>query len=886
MAYQPKSYRKFLATGVTAAVVASAVAPVGITSVAAAGFSDVPGSAWYAEAVNELANAGVFGGVGGNKFNPTGNVTNAQAYAALAKALQLDEANAPESPFSDAKGHWAENAINALYEAGIIAGDDNGKVNPDKNVTREQLTAMLIRALGIEEDENATHSFTDVPAGHWAEQAIATAVEYGITNGVSDTEFGLGKRATRAELAGFLYKETVRAELPAWVEYEKKKEEQGELQVSSLKAINGKQLEVKFSHPVLESTVITGGNLNTTNIKITSLDDQTNTTPVAKLSKDGKTLTITATGNEKFEKRYSIVIQDVTTETGEKFDKYTTTIDVKDTTRPTLVSVKYSSNGTHPTAVFEFSEPIQNSGFNFSFKRADGKNFNGATTLDNTKVNAPAGAGADNKKLEVVLDAVHSDDRNVDIVATLNGVTDYAGNVITPNPQTYTIKYLEDKEGPKVQNVTVKSNNTLEIKFDKALRNAPTSFTLEQGSTTLTSSTIDKDSDDETLYTVTFSSGTFKNGPATLSIPAVTNVWGHSSDATTRLVNIQADTAAPVLQSSRVQTINGVQYLVLTYNEDVETVNGKTVTGTYLKDYVTQTATIITSAANFAKHQAVNDKSKVVRLNLSGLTEKTNYTLELPRGLVTDAWGNESAKTEVQVNLTGNVSVGKPKLVAQNSGSSFTFGGTTITVNRDHNGIVQSPTTNDVLYVLFDKAVDGASALNKSNYKIEGATVKDVKIRKNASNEAIIEIEIEKDSATFTGNRQVTISGVKSQVGVEMDSKTTTLYLTENVRPTVEKAELTGASVITLTFSENVDNVGANDFEVYVGGTKHSGTFSAARKGSSGDDKKKVEITLQGETFTANDLAQTITVKAASTTTTTDEKGNKMNLDTVTVKVN
>lgn len=216
-------HRKFFAAAASAALIASAVAPVSISAEEQTpSFIDVPENAWYAEAVQKLAEAGVFQGVGGNKFAPNDKVTNAQAYAALSKALGLDEENAPKSPFKDIEGHWAEKAVNALYEAGILKGDNHGKVAPNGELSRERLVVMLLRALNIQEDENAEHSFFDVPKGHWAEKAIATAVKHNITNGIGNGKFGFGTVAKRLELASFLYKETVRPNLPKWVEYEEK----------------------------------------------------------------------------------------------------------------------------------------------------------------------------------------------------------------------------------------------------------------------------------------------------------------------------------------------------------------------------------------------------------------------------------------------------------------------------------------------------------------------------------------------------------------------------------------------------------------------------------------------------------------------------------------
>ncbi|MCZ0937839.1 MAG: S-layer homology domain-containing protein [Caldilineaceae bacterium] len=48
--------------------------------------------------------------------------------------------------------------------------------------------------------------FTDVPEGHWADEAIGWAVENGITSGISDTEFGPDDTLTRARMVTFLHR--------------------------------------------------------------------------------------------------------------------------------------------------------------------------------------------------------------------------------------------------------------------------------------------------------------------------------------------------------------------------------------------------------------------------------------------------------------------------------------------------------------------------------------------------------------------------------------------------------------------------------------------------------------------------------------------------------
>ena len=53
---------------------------------------------------------------------------------------------------------------------------------------------------------SAQVSFTDVQPGQFYSTAVAWAVEKGITNGISATEFGVGGICNRAQVVTFLYR--------------------------------------------------------------------------------------------------------------------------------------------------------------------------------------------------------------------------------------------------------------------------------------------------------------------------------------------------------------------------------------------------------------------------------------------------------------------------------------------------------------------------------------------------------------------------------------------------------------------------------------------------------------------------------------------------------
>lgn len=81
-------------------------------------------------------------------------------------------------------------APNRLYALGLFRGTDVGFELP-REATRAEAVTMIVRLLDAEEEalaENLPHPFSDVP--EWASPYIGWAYQNGVTNGISDTEFG------------------------------------------------------------------------------------------------------------------------------------------------------------------------------------------------------------------------------------------------------------------------------------------------------------------------------------------------------------------------------------------------------------------------------------------------------------------------------------------------------------------------------------------------------------------------------------------------------------------------------------------------------------------------------------------------------------------------
>lgn len=101
---------------------------------------------------------------------------------------------------------WAKESILRLNELGIVNGKSAMKFAPDDNTKREEFLKMLLISCGVTPANEEAQGFTDVPAGSWYAPYIAKAVNIGLVNGISATEFGVGLEITREDMAVLCYR--------------------------------------------------------------------------------------------------------------------------------------------------------------------------------------------------------------------------------------------------------------------------------------------------------------------------------------------------------------------------------------------------------------------------------------------------------------------------------------------------------------------------------------------------------------------------------------------------------------------------------------------------------------------------------------------------------
>ena len=167
-------------------------------------FGDVSTSAYYYEAVKWAQEKGITGGIGNGLFGPDQPCTRAQIVTFLWRAAGSPEPKTMSS-FSDvsADSYYAK-AVAWAVENGITVGTSSTTFSPDDTCTRAQSVTFLFRALGKLVDSKA--KFSDVPTDSYYANAVAWAVENGVTNGIGNNLFGPDNSCTRAQIVTFLFR--------------------------------------------------------------------------------------------------------------------------------------------------------------------------------------------------------------------------------------------------------------------------------------------------------------------------------------------------------------------------------------------------------------------------------------------------------------------------------------------------------------------------------------------------------------------------------------------------------------------------------------------------------------------------------------------------------
>jgi hypothetical protein len=153
----------------------------------------------------------------GFEFRKVNAVVNAYYYICLQKMTQIaahlghpiDAAQYSGTSFSDVEaGQWYSAAVEWASQNGIVLGVGGGRFDPEGQVTREQMAAILYRYADYRKidtsgaDTSKFDTFTDKAlVSDWAKDAMIWATSSEIINGMGDSTLAPQNSATRAQVA-------------------------------------------------------------------------------------------------------------------------------------------------------------------------------------------------------------------------------------------------------------------------------------------------------------------------------------------------------------------------------------------------------------------------------------------------------------------------------------------------------------------------------------------------------------------------------------------------------------------------------------------------------------------------------------------------------------
>ena len=167
-------------------------------------FRDVPTDAYYYEAVKWAQKKGITGGIGDGLFGPNQPCTRAQIVTFLWRAAGSPVVNYAMD-LTDVPGdaYYAE-AVRWALSQGITTGTADGRFSPNAPCTRAQAVTFLFRASKASAD--GAPAFGDVAADAYYAEAVKWATDNGITTGTTSSTFSPGSGCTRAQIVTFLWR--------------------------------------------------------------------------------------------------------------------------------------------------------------------------------------------------------------------------------------------------------------------------------------------------------------------------------------------------------------------------------------------------------------------------------------------------------------------------------------------------------------------------------------------------------------------------------------------------------------------------------------------------------------------------------------------------------
>ncbi|MGD6894515.1 S-layer homology domain-containing protein [Bacillus infantis] len=765
MAYQSKNYKKFIATSMTAAMVASAVAPA--ASFAASDFKDVKADNFYYDYITALADADIIDGRPDGTFDLGGKINRAEASKMVANILKLDTDKAPAAKFSDVdQSKWYAEYINALYAEGLIDGKGAGKFDPNGTLTRGEFAKMVVDAYDLTLNANGPKAnFTDVKADKWYADYVAILFSHELVTGTTSTTFSPDAQIKRADFAKLLTE----------TDWEKgstlEKPNAAQASVDSVTGVNAKTIEVKFTKAV-----------DTKTIDAITLEAGTGASDAGTVSKelsaDGKTLTLKAQNIFKGSYTVKVPFEAVKDTDGEFVKPVNAKVTVNDTAAPVLT--------TAAAAIKDTADGIKKVTLTFDEE---------VSAIETVKINGTnydATVAGNKATVAVNLDATKTYD------VTVVNAKDAANNVKAVQTKALTLSV--DNVAPSITSVTAAGENQVKVAVDEELAKSLV-VTAKVG--TYTANIVEEikvNPENSKEYIVTLNdSYLYKNGNSdtvtlTAAKDALSDEIGNTNAAEiTKTVTVNKDVTAPsVVKVETSKTAGKVSSFSVTYSEEVTVNEAGKISVVNSKGEILSSGQVVTGAK-----VAAND-AKTVVFTLAGDLKADKYSFVLAEGFTADKAlaPNNSAKYEFTVDVTED---GQP-----------------VETTFDVNGATSAANVITVDFGEKVLATGTGSALNPAAYSVNGTVLPvgtDIAFKRDNGvvDQTTVEITLPEGFVKSNDEKAVfTVTGIKTLDNKESLPFTQTLEITDNTAPEVTSLTVTNLTEVTVAYSENIAITGTN----------------------------------------------------------------------------
>ncbi|WP_458120688.1 S-layer homology domain-containing protein [Paenibacillus sp. Z6-24] len=109
-----------------------------------------------------------------------------------------------EKSFADVANHWGRTAIEDMASRMVVEGVNQTAFEPNRNITRAEFAAVAVRAFGLVDQQGTGRSFSDVAGGSWYQSYVGAAAQYGLLNGYADGTFKPDRNISREEAIAIL----------------------------------------------------------------------------------------------------------------------------------------------------------------------------------------------------------------------------------------------------------------------------------------------------------------------------------------------------------------------------------------------------------------------------------------------------------------------------------------------------------------------------------------------------------------------------------------------------------------------------------------------------------------------------------------------------------